>query len=335
MPASPSCSSGPGKASARPERGEFVPMPTPVSILIPCHDAARWVGEAIESALRQTRPPGEVIVLDDGSNDESADIIASFGGRIRAAFRENRGGNPTRNELLASAAGQWIQFLDADDYLLPAKIETQLREAGTLDEVDVLYSPVLVDEGAGPGESKGAAAIDPSEDLATHWLRWQVCQTGAVLWRAEALRSIGGWNETMTCCQDNEVCLRSIQAGLRFRFCPTPGAVYRIWSEETVSRRDPSRLIGVKTGLIDEMLDWLRKTGRLAPVHLRAAGQACFEMARTLARDDLDAASAYYRQRKARGLIVPAGPAAPANYRLARRIAGFGGAERLARWLRR
>ena len=94
-----------------------------VSILIPCFNAERWIGIAIESALAQTWRMREIIVIDDGSTDGSREIIRSFGDRIRFEARPNRGGNATRNQLLALSRGDWLQYLDADDYLLPEKIE--------------------------------------------------------------------------------------------------------------------------------------------------------------------------------------------------------------------
>ena len=103
------------------------------SILIPSHNAVRWVLHAVDSALGQTARGGETIVADDGSTDESQRALASLGDQIQFLRRPNRGGNPTRNELLSLASNNWVQFLDADDYLLPTKIETQFAEASDLE----------------------------------------------------------------------------------------------------------------------------------------------------------------------------------------------------------
>ena len=81
-----------------------------VSILIPCYNAARWVGQAIDSAIGQTHPDKEVIVVDDGSTDGSLEIIKSFGNRIRWESGPNRGGNAARNRLLEMARGDWLQY---------------------------------------------------------------------------------------------------------------------------------------------------------------------------------------------------------------------------------
>jgi glycosyltransferase involved in cell wall biosynthesis len=97
-----------------------------VSILIPCFNAERWIGQAIESALAQTYSPTEIIVVDDGSTDRSLDIIKGFGQRIRWETGPNRGANATRNRLLTLARAPWLQYLDVDDYLLPDKVERQM-----------------------------------------------------------------------------------------------------------------------------------------------------------------------------------------------------------------
>src|SRR4029077_11072398 len=114
-----------------------------VSILIPCFNAERWVAQAIESALGQTWPEKEVIVVDDGSTDAGLTIIKAFGDRIRWVTGPNRGGNVARNRLLELARGEWLQYLDADDYLLPEKIGRQFREFDPA-ACDVAYSPVIL-----------------------------------------------------------------------------------------------------------------------------------------------------------------------------------------------
>ena len=108
--------------------GERSSMTEPlVSIVLPCYNAQEWLGEAIRSALDQSYRRKEVIVIDDGSTDASLEVIRSFGERIRWATQQNRGGCAARNRGMALAAGDYIQFLDADDVLSADKIEKQVR----------------------------------------------------------------------------------------------------------------------------------------------------------------------------------------------------------------
>ncbi len=303
-----------------------------VSILIPCYNAERWVGQAIDSALAQTWPNKEVIVVEDGSTDGSRAVIESYGDKIRYEFGPNRGGNPCRNRLLELASGEWVQFLDADDYLLPEKISDQMEFSHS---ADVIYGPVLIKNQSSRCDNPEVSLPTSDSDLFEQWIRWQVCQTGGVLWRRDALCKIGGWNETYSCCQDNEVCLRAIQHGLKFSFCPKSGAVYRIWSEETVCRKNPREVIVAKTGLIDEMLKWLKDNGLLHARHNVAAGQASFEMARTLAKCSISEAARYSKTQQAKGLWNPVGPSAPFFYRLLMGFLGFSTTELIAKIIRR
>ena len=111
-----------------------------VSILIPCFNAERWVAQTIESALSQTWLEKEVILVDDGSKDASLAIIKTFGDRIRWVSGPNRGSNVARNRLLELAHGDWLQYLDADDYLLPEKIARQMEFIAANPAADVIWA---------------------------------------------------------------------------------------------------------------------------------------------------------------------------------------------------
>ena len=328
-----------------------------VTVGIPCFNAERWIAQAIQSALDQQGVEIEVIVVDDGSTDGSVAVAQTFGERVKVTEGGHQGANHARNLVLQNATGEWVQYLDADDYLEPAKVITQLRESHDGRDADVIYSPVWVETWMADSSTRIASESSPEADIFTQWIRWHIPQTGGALWRCEALARIGGWKEGQPCCQEHELYLRALMAGLRFVFTRTPGAVYRIWSEETLCRKDPLLVVRVRTALMGTMLAHLlaRKgvhrrqqsaddsivTGhrvRLAKFitkpHLRELGRACFEMARTFARHDLAGAAAYHAERRAEGLIHLAGPAAPLSYRIIYSMFGFSAAERVARWMR-
>ena len=230
--------------------------------------------------------------------------------------------------VAAGIAGEWLQFLDADDYLEPEKLARQFAEADGGAAADVIYSPTWMEDTRTGHRERGV--LDPTRDLYVQWITWQLPQTGGCLWRRSALDTLGGWKESQPCCQEHELYLRALQAGLRFVFAPTPHAVYRLWSEETVCRRDPRMVIRLRTALIDALQSWMQERGLWRDEHRQAAGRACFEMSRTLAKTDLRTAAAYHRDRAEHGLIHVSGPSAPPAYRIARRLVGFTGAEKLA-----
>jgi len=97
-----------------------------VSVIIPTYNHARFLSQAIESALGQTQQPAEVIVVDDGSRDQTADVLAAFAGRIRPLRQMNRGVAAARNAGAGLASGEFFAFLDADDIWLPPKLERQI-----------------------------------------------------------------------------------------------------------------------------------------------------------------------------------------------------------------
>ncbi len=301
-----------------------------VTIGIPCFNSARWLANAIQSALAQTHTPCEVIVVDDGSTDESRVVAQSYGDAVRLLTTEHRGANHARNLVLANAAAEWIQYLDADDYLEPTKVAQQFSETAFGAAADIIYSPVIIETTSGGESTREKSQTRPQHDLFSQWLAWQIPQTGGCLWRARSLAQLGGWKEDQPCCQEHELYLRALQANLRFVFAATPGAVYRVWSEETLCRRDPRLVADVKTSLIDDLHVWMTRQNLWRDEHSRLAGRACFEMARTIAKYDLQQAVAYHRERSARGLIHLDGPAAPTAYKLIYRALGFAAAERLA-----
>src|SRR5690349_18640783 len=114
-------------------------QPGLVSIVIPCHNAERFLAETLDSALLQTYPQIEVVVVDDGSTDDTPELIRSYGGRLIAEFGPNRGASAARNRGTSLARGEFIQYLDADDLLPPDAIEK--RVTGMLETgADVAYS---------------------------------------------------------------------------------------------------------------------------------------------------------------------------------------------------
>jgi glycosyltransferase involved in cell wall biosynthesis len=100
-----------------------------VTVVIPCFNAASFLRAALESALNQTLAPFEVLVIDDGSTDQSAAIAESYGPPVRVISQANQGESVARNRGIEEARGSWIAFLDADDIWLPEKLERQLTAA--------------------------------------------------------------------------------------------------------------------------------------------------------------------------------------------------------------
>ena len=102
-----------------------------VSVIIPAYNVGRIVGRAIESALAQTAPPLEIIVVDDGSSDDTGAVAEQYGAKVRVLRQANAGPAAARNRGARAAAGDWLAFLDSDDAWLPTKLERQLAYVGS------------------------------------------------------------------------------------------------------------------------------------------------------------------------------------------------------------
>ena len=312
------------------------PGPGPlVSILIPCYNAGAWISQSIESALRQSYPRTEIIVLDDGSTDESPQVIRSFGSRIRHERQPQSGGNRARNRLLELARGDWLQYLDADDCLLPDKIhrQTAFLEARNYD-LDVVYSPIIVRNES--TQEEVCFEMESAADLPLHFIRWAPINTNGLLWRRQALADVGGWNPDQACCQEHELLLRFMIAGRRAALFNEPGVIYRRHAGGSVSTRDPLRVLRTQMTLLDRLESHLTSKGGPSPEHLRALRLARFEGARRAYPHDRALAQLLFQRSvpKSRPLL-PHTTALPFRFQIAAQLLGLDGAEFLANAQRR
>lgn len=124
-------------------------MTTPlVSVIIPAYNCASSIRKAVESVLTQTHQILDVIVVDDGSTDGTPDLLATLGNGIRWVRQANRGPGAARNSGLGLARGEYVMFLDADDWILSDKLTKQVRLLAESPSVDWVYCDVAyVDEG--------------------------------------------------------------------------------------------------------------------------------------------------------------------------------------------
>jgi len=102
-----------------------------ISVIIPAYNSAAYLECAVKSAMEQTRPPHEILVVDDGSRDNTFQIAQAMPAPVRVIRKENGGPASARNLAARQATGDWLAFLDADDAWLPAKLERQMQVAQT------------------------------------------------------------------------------------------------------------------------------------------------------------------------------------------------------------
>ncbi len=218
-------------------------MNTPlVSILIPCHNAERWIEETLDSALNQTWSCTEIIVVDDGSSDRSREILKrDHYEKIKVIEQENRGAGAARNRALDEAQGEFIQFLDADDLIAPDKIETQLQRLADAPRGQVASGPwgrffTSVDETTFVPEPVWTD-LPPVDWVVSSWRQGGMMACHAWLTPRAVIERAGRWEETPSPIDDGEFFTRVVLNSTGVAFCPEARSYYRSGIPGSWSRR--------------------------------------------------------------------------------------------------
>ncbi|MES2922360.1 MAG: glycosyltransferase family 2 protein [Verrucomicrobiota bacterium] len=199
-----------------------------VSICIPCHNATPYVGAALESALAQTWPNLEIIVVNDGSTDGSGEVIAEFESRgVKVIHKHCGSAAKARNCALREAAGDYIKFFDADDLLSPEMVEKQmLRLNGRNDAIASSEWGRFYDELSSfqPNPQSVWRDMEATEWLVEAWADARpMMQPGMFLIPREILSKAGSWDEGLTLIDDFEFYARLLCHANQVLF--TPGAI--------------------------------------------------------------------------------------------------------------
>jgi glycosyltransferase involved in cell wall biosynthesis len=182
-------------------------MPRTVSVVIPCYNQGRFLTESIQSALSQTHPAMDVVVVDDGSVDDTAAVAARYP-TVRCISQPNRGLSAARNAGLRAVRGAFVVFLDADDRLLPCAAATGLASleraptaafaVGLERHIDTAGAPL-------PVRRRSALEADAYASLVR---RCWIMPPGAVMFRCSMLEAIGGFDPALRCAEDYDVYLK-------------------------------------------------------------------------------------------------------------------------------
>ena len=300
-----------------------------VSILIPCYNAERWIAQSIESALAQTWVQKEIVVVDDGSTDRSLDVIRQYEGRIHWETSPNQGGNAARNRLLELARGEWLQYLDADDYLLPAKVARQIEFAREHPDCDVIYGPVAWERIENGTLLCAEFPIPEPRDPWVLLALWHLPQTGGPLWKKATLKSVGGWRIGQPCCQEHELYCRLLEAGSRFEYFKECLSVYRdLEEDQRITRRTralPGEFERQRLVILERIETHLAQGTELTPARRQAVNDARHQLARRLWGTDYHFAMSIHRRilTSDNSFIPTMAPSSPLLYSVAYRLLGF------------
>lgn len=186
-----------------------------VSIIIPTYNYAHFLGATLRSALAQKNISLEILVVDDGSTDETQACIAQFFPKITLLSQENKGLSAARNAGLARATGRYVVFLDADDLLGPDALSSQLRQL----QADPTRTMVVcrnrfftTTDAAGQPIACGEWRLF-RDDLAAHLCHFNIAPPHAFLARREAVERAGGFDTELAACEDYDLWFRLAVAG--------------------------------------------------------------------------------------------------------------------------
>jgi hypothetical protein len=230
--------SGSSRAGRRLVRGDVVAMeagevPGLISVIMPCFNSARFLAEAVDSALRQSYANLELIVIDDGSTDDSPAILSGYGSRVTVLRQPRRGPYPARNAGLRVARGEFIAFLDADDWW-HADALRKLHAALTGHNADLAYCGW---QNLGTGFS-GEPFVPPAYekgDQVEQFLRTCPWPIHAALARRNLVQQLGGFSERRFSSMDYDFWLRALALTRSMVRVPEVLASYRWHGADQVS----------------------------------------------------------------------------------------------------
>src|ERR1039457_1698894 len=192
-----------------------------ISVIIPAYNAARFLPRCLKSVFAQTLKPEEVIVVDDGSTDNTAALAAELGARVIS--RPNGGLSAARNTGIQNASSEWIALLDADDMWAPEKLERQA--ACIRPETVLVYTGIRIFDDNGVRTE--VPAMDPIS--ARKILRYcNPITPSTVLVRRDAAVQVGGFREDIRACEDWEMWFRLLGLG-QFETVSDPLTEYYVY----------------------------------------------------------------------------------------------------------
>ncbi|MBD0332717.1 MAG: glycosyltransferase family 2 protein, partial [Chitinophagaceae bacterium] len=235
-----------------------------VSIIIPCYNSESYVRRAVDSALKQTYKDCEILLIDNGSSDNTGNILADYQNKnpkkIKVLHESKKGAPAARNRGINESQGEWLQFLDSDDELLPNKIEHQVQ---ITDGADLIIGNRYKRKQIG---NKIIEWLEEAE-IGKPWLgliKSRLGNTSANLWNRKSVLAVNGWNEQQTSSQEYELMFRMLKSRAVVRFCSHPETIIYVRNDSIVrspSESKTSEILQNKIKLRLQIRDYLKVNG--------------------------------------------------------------------------
>jgi glycosyltransferase involved in cell wall biosynthesis len=189
-----------------------------ISVIIPVFNGERFIAEAIQSVLNQNYEPLEMIVVDDGSTDATADVVKTFGEKIRYIYQENGGVAKARNTGLNAASGDYIAFLDADDLFCNNKLNIQLKIFEEYLSLGIAF---------GYSSRCNYTGQNTDYEIVNHSDKCFTFTLGSMLISKSVFDSVGNFDEEMKQAEDLDFLFRAKESGFPIAVHPEITQIYR------------------------------------------------------------------------------------------------------------
>jgi glycosyltransferase involved in cell wall biosynthesis len=260
-----------------------------VSVIIPCYNVESYISECLESVLNQTYPDIEIICVDNNSSDQTFTLIKNYKEKhnnIIVLSERKPGASYARNKGLKKAKGKWIQFLDADDLLLPDKITHQIK---MVQQINPSFLAAACYRQTINGE-RIIINVSPDDPYKALYIT-KLGNTCANLFRADSLNMIDGWKESLKSSQESDLMFNLLKNGFKVTYDHIPLTIIRERESGQISQRDPREKWLQYICLRVEMIQFLKL--READYFKNEKSfyyQNLFSQLRILAKFDLDKA---------------------------------------------
>ncbi len=249
-----------------------------VTVVIPAYNAARWIGETLDSVLAQSfprdEPDLEVIVVDDGSTDETSELVRAYGSRVRYLRKENGGAAAARNAGILAARGSYIAFVDADDLWMPEKLQMQMDLFSEHPDLVWAYCDAVVfdDQSGRDLYRAGATAKLHVGDILRPLLLGCFIPSPTPIIRREVFETVGYFDESplMRIGEDWNMWLR-IAAKYPVGLVDQPLARLRVHSASTTAQMDLRYALQSKLLVVESAI--ARDPARLSDLRNRAVAK--------------------------------------------------------------
>jgi len=265
-----------------------------ISVIIPCYNVEDYISDCVNSVIFQKQIVKEIICVDNNSDDRTPEILKKLQEQyssVKISFEQKPGAPAARNRGLSDSTGEWIQFLDADDLVMPGKLVRQAKFISDSPSAPFIAGAYYHQDLSGLKTPEYIHTEDPFLAL----FKSNLGITSSNLWSRHYLKCAGGWNESLKCSQEADLMFRLLNQDENIIYDTEPMTIVREREKGQISKQKP---VEKWTQYIDLRLDMLQSIRQKRPDYLKKNKtnfeNALFGMIRILAEYDLDKAEEFY-----------------------------------------